>query len=135
MTHVWLLELRWAHVTKVAVMQLGPCAGSRCILQSPGFSREGFEMISVRPSAGCYKTLCKGEDGNRQLYVEFEGSGVQVPCPSGALIDLNSIEGVVLPSHLLLSVPLLVWRLLTLHVFRGRIGPLHSSSRTLNATD
>ena len=50
-------------------------------------------MVSSRPSAGCYKTLCKGEGADRQLYVEFEGSGVQVACPSGALIDLSSIEG------------------------------------------
>lgn len=79
----------------------GVDAGSRCILQSAGFSREGFEeTINTNASAGCYKTLCKGAEDDRQLYIEFEGPGIQVPCPSGAYVDLSQIEGAA-PSLLL----------------------------------
>jgi hypothetical protein len=46
-------------------------------------------------SAGCYKTFCMGEKSNRELYIEFEGPGVQVPCPSGAYLDLHKIPGAV----------------------------------------
>lgn len=71
---------------------LGP--GSRCLMQSPGFARNGFSNSDRRPTAGCYHTLCKGEEGHRHLYVHFEGPDVDVACPSGEYVDLDSVEGV-----------------------------------------
>eukprot|EP00892_Ulva_mutabilis_P007549 jgi/Ulvmu1/5166/UM021_0183.1 len=70
---------------------LGP--GSRCIMQSPGFSRNGFASNSKRPSGGCYHTRCKGEEGSRQLYVRFEGPDLDVACPSGSYVDLSLVKG------------------------------------------
>jgi hypothetical protein len=70
---------------------LGP--GSRCIRQSPGFARKGFEAADSIPSAGCYKVICKGDDDDRQVYIRFEGPDIEIPCPSGALIQLDTVKG------------------------------------------
>ena len=70
---------------------LGP--GSRCLMQSPGFARNGFSSDSRHPTAGCYHAVCKGDEHNRQLYIRFEGPDVDVPCPSGEYLRLDGIDG------------------------------------------
>ena len=73
---------------------------SRCLQESPDFGRAGapnlgrdYERSGQEPAAACYEMHCRGQPGQRQLYVSLKGRNVEFACPTGGMVDLGSEPG------------------------------------------